>query len=45
MAKAGDLEGECSDGVCVSNEEVLRCVCTAGETDLGVEKMAGAAML
>lgn len=45
MADVGDVYSECSDGVCVSNEEVLRRVCTTGETDLDVEKMAGVAML
>ena len=45
MAGAGDVYGERSDGVCVSCEEVLRCVCTPNEIVVDVEKVAGIAVL
>ena len=31
MAGVGSVYGEHSDGVCVPNEEVLQCVCTADD--------------
>lgn len=45
LAETGDLYGECSNGVCVSNEEVLRCVPTASEAVVGIDEVAGILVL
>jgi hypothetical protein len=45
MAGVGDVYSGRSDGVGVSNEEVLRCMWTAGETVVIVKEVVGVVML